>query len=150
MVSGARASPAATRRSLLLLYAAVAAGSVVGSVLRWSVSGAGAAWLGGDFPWGTAIANVSGSWAIGLFARLSAPEGRLFAGPRMRHFAMTGVCGGYTTFSVLSIETLRMIQDGMMLRAMLYAAGSLAASLAAVWLGDALAARFNRLRGAAP
>jgi CrcB protein len=130
------------------LYAAVAAGSVIGTVLRWAVSIAGAAWIGDAFPWPTLLTNVTGSLAIGFFARLTAPGGRVFAGPRLRHFVMTGVCGGYTTFSLFSLETLHLAMDGAILAAAAYAAGSLVTWLAAVWAGDALAARVNRLRGA--
>jgi CrcB protein len=135
------------RRSLALLYLAVAIGSVVGSVLRWGVSLAAPAWLGALFPWGTLFANVTGSLAIGFYARLTAPGGRLFASPRMRHFVMTGVCGGYTTFSVFSLETLQLAPRAPILAAA-YAMISIAAWLLAVWLGDALAARINRLKGA--
>lgn len=135
------------RRWLAQLYLAVAVGSVIGSVLRWGVSAAAIACLGALFPWGTLFANVTGSLAIGFYARLTAPGGRLFAGPRMRHFVMTGVCGGYTTFSVFSLETLQLAQQAAAL-AMVYIVSSIATWLAAVWLGDALAARINRLKGA--
>jgi CrcB protein len=149
-VSGNASPRASPWRIQLALYAAVAAGSVVGAVLRWAVALAAASWLAGPFPWGTLFANASGSLAIGFFARLSAPDGRLFAGPRLRHFVTTGVCGGYTTFSVLSLETLRLAQQGVILSAALYALVSLAAALLAVWIGDMLAARLNRLKGAPP
>jgi CrcB protein len=149
-VSGDASPRGSAWRTQLALYAAVTAGSVAGTVLRWAVSMAAASWLAGPFPWGTLFANASGSLAIGFFARLSAPDGRLFAGPRLRHFVMTGLCGGYTTFSVLSLETLRLAQQGAILSAALYALVSLAAALIAVWIGDAAAARFNRLKGAAP
>ena len=130
------------------LHAAVAAGSVIGTLLRWAVSIAGAAWLGEAFPWPTLFINVSGSLAIGFFARLTAPGGRVFAGSRLRHFVMTGILGGYTTFSLFSLETLRLALDGAIVAAIAYALGSLVGWLAAVWAGDALAARLNRLRGA--
>lgn len=133
----------------LRLYAAVAAGSVIGSVLRWAVSLALATWVGGNLPWATLFANVSGSLAIGFISRLTSPGGRVFASPPLRHFMTTGVCGGYTTFSVFSLETLRLTLDIAVLPAAAYVAATLTGSLAGVWMGDLLAARFNRLRGAA-
>ena len=66
----------------------------------------------------------------------------------MRQFVMTGVCGGYTTFSMFSLETFRMLQHGRILGAVGFIALSLFAWLGAVWAGDALALRFNRLKGA--
>jgi CrcB protein len=133
---------AATTRAELTLYASVAAGSVIGSVLRWLV--------GLALPWGTLFVNLTGSFAIGLFAGITAPGGRWFVGPRVRQFVMTGVCGGYTTFSMFSLETLRMLQQGKVFAAAGYIALSLVAWLGSVWVGDALAIRFNRLKGAKP
>ena len=124
------------------LYAAVAAGSVIGSVLRWLV--------GLALPSGTLLVNLTGSFAIGFFAGMTAPGGRWFVGPRSRQFFMTGVCGGYTTFSMFSLETLLMLQQGKLVAAASYVALSLTAWLGAVWAGDALAMRLNRLKGARP
>lgn len=131
---------AASSNAELTLYASVAAGSVIGSVLRWLV--------GLALPWGTLFVNLTGSFAIGFFAGMTAPGARWFAGPRMRQFFMTGVCGGYTTFSMFSLETLRMLQQGKLLDAAGYIALSLVAWLGAVWAGDVLAMRLNRLKGA--
>ena len=88
------------------------------------------------------------SFAIGFFSGMTAPGGRWFVGPRLRQFFMTGVCGGYTTFSMFSLETLRMLQQGKLVTAASYVALSLIAWLGAVWAGDALAMRLNRLKGA--
>lgn len=133
---------AADTRAEVALYTAVAAGSVIGSVLRWLV--------GLALPWGSVFVNLTGSFAIGFFAGMTAPGGRWFVGPRLRQFFMTGVCGGYTTFSMFSLETLRMLQQGKLVTAALYVALSLIAWLGAVWAGDALAMRLNRLKGAHP
>lgn len=141
-LSETAARPRANTRAELALYASVAAGSVIGSVLRWLV--------GLALPWGALFVNLTGSFAIGLFAGMTAPGGRWFVGPRVRQFVMTGVCGGYTTFSMFSLETLRMLQQGKVLVALAYIALSLFAWLGAVWVGDALALRFNRLKGAKP
>ena len=138
-LSRAKAGAAGTRAEAAL-YTAVAAGSVIGSVLRWLV--------GFALPWGTLFVNLTGSFAIGFFSGMTAPGGRWFVGPRLRQFFMTGVCGGYTTFSMFSLETLRMLQQGKLVTAALYVALSLIAWLGAVWAGDGLAMRLNRLKGA--
>jgi fluoride exporter len=120
-------------------------GGVIGSLLRWLVGlllppGAG------GLPWAIFAANASGCLVIGLYAALTGPDGRLFVGPRMRQFVMTGICGGYTTFSGFSLETLQLVSSGDVHSAALYVALSLASWLAAVWLGDLLASRLNRWR----
>jgi CrcB protein len=134
-------------RQTAALYACVAAGSVIGGVLRAAAGLAALALLGPGFPWGTLFANLTGSFAIGFYATLSEPDGRLFASSRQRQFVMTGICGGYTTFSVFSLETLRLLQAGDAPSAGLNVGVSVVAWLAAVWLGHALAARLNRLKG---
>jgi CrcB protein len=91
-------------------YLAVALGSAVGGTARWVASEALAG--GAGFPWGTLFVNATGSWLIGLYAALTVPGGRIAAGPLQRHFVMTGICGGYTTFSVFSLETVRFLEDG--------------------------------------
>jgi fluoride exporter len=135
-------------RDRLLLYLSVALGTAVGGVARALVSLAAVELAGPGFPWGTLVANVGGSFVIGFYATLTAPDGRLFAGVRQRHFVMTGFCGGFTTFSVFSLENLRFAAEGDYLRAALYVGVSVVTWLAAVWLGHVLAARINRLRGA--
>lgn len=89
-----------------------------------------------------------GSFIIGFYATLSAPDGRLFVGARQRHFVMTGICGGFTTFSVFSLETLRFAVEGLYWMAAVYVGLSLVTWLAAAWLGHALATRINKLGGA--
>jgi CrcB protein len=137
----------ARAQTMFTLYGAIAAGSVIGSLLRWLASLASLSLLGPAFPWGTLVVNVTGSFAIGYYAAVTGPDGRLFVGPRTRQFVMTGICGGYTTFSMFSLETLRFLQAGNSLAASLYLALSITTWLAAVWLGDALAIRVNRLKG---
>ena len=132
-------------RSTLSLYAAVTAGSVLGSLARWMI---GAVFAEGGFPWTTLAINASGSFAIGFFARLTAPDGRVFAAAPTRHFVMTGLCGGYTTFSLFSLESIGFIQHGAPVIAATYVSVSIFAWLGAVWIGDVIALRFNRLKGA--
>jgi fluoride exporter len=131
-------------RSAALLYAAVAAGSVIGGLLRALASLAIEPHA--ELPLATMFVNVTGSFVIGFYAALTGPEGRLLAGPRQRQFVMTGICGGYTTFSAFSLETLRLLQVGNLSAAGLNIAISIVTSLVAVWLGHALATRLNRLR----
>ena len=83
-------------------YLWVAIGGALGSVARYWCSGVVARWFGESFPWGTLVVNVIGSFIIGLFATLTAPEGRWFVASEARVFVMAGLCGGYTTFSSFS------------------------------------------------
>lgn len=135
-------------RTVALLYAAIALGSVIGSVLRWLATIGLHTALDDSFPWGTLFVNVTGSFVIGFYAALTGPDGRLFVSARMRQFVMTGICGGYTTFSIFSLETLRLIQDAAWAAASANIGVSIVAWLAAVWAGDAAASRLNRSRRA--
>jgi CrcB protein len=144
--AGMKAQRLARWRTTALLYGAITLGSILGSMLRWLASLGMHSALGDAFPWGTLFVNVTGSFAIGFYAALTAPGGRLFAGPRTRQFVMTGVCGGYTTFSLFSLETLDLLRRGAAAEGALYVVISIATWLAAVWAGDALASRLNRLR----
>jgi CrcB protein len=131
----------------LLLYLSVAAGTTIGGVGRALVSLAGAELAGPGFPWATLVVNVVGSFVIGFYATLTDPDGRLLVGARQRQFVMAGICGGFTTFSVFSLETFRLATTGHVGMAAVYVGASVVASLAAVVAGHALAARFNRLGG---
>jgi fluoride exporter len=131
-------------RDRLRLYAWVAAGSALGGTLRFVCSDLVHAFAGHGFPWGTLTVNVLGSFAIGFYATLTAPEGRLFAGTTARQFVMAGVCGGYTTFSIFSLETLLLVQSGALLAAGGNVALSVVCWLVAVWLGHASAMALNR------
>jgi CrcB protein len=136
---------AADRKRVALLYACVAAGSVAGGVARYLVSLVLAA--GAGFPWATLFVNVTGSLIIGFYAALSGPDGRMMASVQQRQFVMTGFCGGYTTFSAFSLETLMLVRAGMARTALIYVVVSVIGWLLAVWLGHILAVRFNRLKG---
>ena len=104
--------------------------------------------FGTTFPWGTFIVNVTGSFVIGFYATLTGPDGRVFASGHSRQFFMTGICGGYTTFSSFSLQTLNLARDDEWLQAGGNAVGSLVACLVAVWLGHLAAAYLNQLKGA--
>ena len=130
-----------------MLYLLVALGGALGSVLRFWLSGLVASQVGTTFPWGTFVVNVSGSFVIGFYATLTAPDGRVFASQDARQFVMTGICGGYTTFSSFSLQTLNLVRDDEWLQAGGNVAGSVAACLVAVWLGHLAAAYLNQLKG---
>lgn len=129
-------------------YIAVAAGSAVGGVARYGLSGWVAAHAGETFPWGTLAVNVSGSLLIGLIAGLNAADGRTLLQPTWREFLIAGVCGGYTTFSAFSLQTLNLLRAGDLRRAGGNAILSVLLCLAAVWLGHSLAMALHRARGA--
>jgi fluoride exporter len=96
----------------MLAYLWVALGGALGSVSRYWLSGVVAARWGETFPWGTLVVNVTGSVLIGFLSALGLPEGRWLAPPGVRLFFMVGVCGGYTTFSSFSLQTLNLLRDG--------------------------------------
>ncbi|SJZ37529.1 camphor resistance protein CrcB [Enhydrobacter aerosaccus] len=126
----------------LTLYLAVIVGGILGSLARWIVALVLPATLGG-LPWPTLFANVTGCFVIGFFAALTGPSGRLFIGPKSRQFVMTGICGGYTTFSGFSLEMLRFVSAGDVRSAAIYLIVSIVAWLSAVWVGETLAERIN-------
>ncbi len=126
-----------------LLYLAVALGSLVGGLARYGCGLLAAALLGPGFPWGTLIVNVVGSLVIGGFNTLTGPDGRLLMGTLGRQFVMTGICGGYTTFSAFSLETLTLLQEARPAAAAANVAASLALCLIAAWIGHRVAARIN-------
>jgi CrcB protein len=125
----------------------VTLGGGLGSAARFLASGWVARRFGEAFPWGTLLVNVSGSFVIGLFAALTATEGRWLVAPAGRQFFMIGVLGGYTTFSSFSLQTLTLAQDGDWLRASGNVAASVAGCLVAVWVGWLLGSQFNAAKG---
>jgi CrcB protein len=129
------------------LYAAVAFGSVIGSVLRALASIAIHDAVGYGFPWGTLFVNVAGSFVIGAYAALTGPGGRLRAGPLQMQLVMTGFCGGFTTFSMFSLETLRLWQNGHTADAGANIALSVVTWLTAVWAGHRAATAIHRRKG---
>ena len=124
-------------------YLLVAIGSMLGGTLRFWLSGVIANWVGQTFPWGTLVINVTGSFAIGLFATLTGPDGRVFVPGEWRQFFMIGICGGFTTFSSFSLQTLTLAQDGEWFWAGLNISLSLVLCLFGVWLGHAGAMLLN-------
>jgi CrcB protein len=129
-----------------LLYCWIAVGSALGGIARYWCSGVAARLFGETFPWGTLFVNVSGSFIIGFFATLTAPDGRVFTGSTMRQFVMLGLLGGFTTFSSFSLQTLNLAQDGEWLHAGGNIVGSVVLCLVAVWLGHLLALSINTMK----
>ena len=118
-------------------------GSALGGMARYAVSGAVARRIGETFPWGTLLVNISGGFVIGIAAAEIAAGGALPGDLTVRQLVMVGLCGGYTTFSAFSLETLELLQRGRPLAAAAYVALSLAFGLAAAWIGHALALKAN-------
>ena len=131
----------------MLNYVCVGLGGALGSVARFWFSGLIARQFGETFPLGTLLVNVSGSFAIGFFATITDTEGRWLVSPAFRQFFMAGVCGGYTTFSSFSLQTLNLAQDGEWLKAGANVLGSVACCLIAVWLGHLAALSINPTKG---
>src|SRR4051812_48822823 len=107
-----------------MTYFWIAVGSALGGVARYWCSGITARLMGETFPWGTLLVNVLGSFVIGFFFTYTAPDGRIFVSSTTRQFVMTGLCGGYTTFSSFSLQTLNLIREGELLFAGANIAGS--------------------------
>lgn len=131
----------------MLSYLLIAIGGALGSVARFWFSGAIARQFGETFPWGTMLVNISGSFAIGFFATLTGPEGRWLVNPNGRQFFMIGVCGGYTTFSSFSLQTLNLMEEGEWWYAGANAVLSVLLCVAGVWLGHLLATGINSTKG---
>lgn len=128
-------------------YLLIALGGAFGSIARFWCSGVVARLYGETFGWGTIAVNVVGSFVIGLFFTLTAPEGRLLIPSEWRAFVMIGICGGFTTFSTFSLQTLNLVRDEQWLLAGGNIVLSVVACLLAVWLGHVLALHLNALKG---
>jgi CrcB protein len=130
----------------MMSYLWVAIGGALGSVARFWCSGFVAQTVGGTFPWGTMVVNVVGSFIIGFFGTLTGADGRLLVSPDIRTFVMVGFCGGYTTFSSFSLQTLELIRNRDFAEAGSNVLLSVALCLVAVILGSVAAAWLNGLK----
>ena len=129
----------------MLAYLWVALGSALGGVARFGLGLlAGRLW-GDSFPWGTIGINILGSFIIGFFGALTTPEGPIPASQSLRIFVMVGICGGFTTFSSFSLQTVSLARDGSWLGAMANVLLSVTLCLLAVTLGHYSAARIGVL-----
>lgn len=125
-------------------YLPAAVGSALGAVARYAISALVLSLQGPGFPWGTLTVNVAGSLLIGFFASLLATDGRFGANHAMRQLILVGFCGGFTTFSIFSLEVLLLLTDGEIGRAVTYLLLSLVLWLAAVWAGFQLGSLVHR------
>ncbi len=129
----------------MMAYLYVALGSALGGMARYGVGLAMARLLGTGFPWGTILINVVGSFIIAFFGTLTLPGGRLPAEMGLRVFVMVGICGGFTTFSSFSLQTLELARDDAWAAAFANIALSVVLCLAAATAGHVLAARLGVL-----
>ncbi|MDP2412060.1 MAG: CrcB family protein [Pseudolabrys sp.] len=129
------------------LFLAVGLGAALGSVARYLCSIGMQVMLGTGFAWGTLTVNVLGSFLIGLYATLTEPDGRLMASAATRQFVLSGFCGGFTTFSIFSLETLLLVERGAFALAAINVAASVILWLLAVWVGYRIGVHINRLKG---
>jgi CrcB protein len=120
----------------------VMAGGALGTLARYVVSVLMLP-FSKELPWGTILINVSGSFLIGLFGTLTLATGRYPVPENLRMFVMIGFCGGYTTFSSFSLQTLDLLRAGAFGRASVNVAGSVIVCILAVVAGHAIASYFN-------
>jgi CrcB protein len=120
---------------MMIIYLAVAVGGAIGSVGRFWLASFMLRLTGPQFPWGTILINILGSFVIGWFAAITAAGGRYQASNDMRAFIMIGICGGFTTFSSFSLQTVDLLRSGEPARAAANVAVSVAACLSATALG---------------
>src|SRR5436305_8367449 len=119
----------------MLNYIVVMLGGALGTGARFWPSGIVAGRVGEFFPLGTLVVNVTGSFLIGFFAAFIDSEGPFLVPPRFRQFFMIGVCGGYTTISSFTLQTLDPIPGGDLLKAFLNTLLPSVCCLAALWGG---------------
>ncbi len=124
----------------------ISLGGALGTAGRYLLSGYVASLVGETFPFGTLLINVTGSFIIGLFGALTLPDGRYFIAATPRQFVMTGLCGGYTTFSSFSLQTLNLLQDGEFAYAGANIVGSVVLCLLAVWAGYVIGTAINSMK----
>ena len=127
----------------MLTYFYIALGGALGSVARAWTTNVMVRMVGASFPWGTILINVVGSFIIGFFGALTASDGRFQVHADARAFVMIGICGGYTTFSSFSLQTLDLFRDGKPGAAFANIGLSVILCLMAVSAGYASAMAFN-------
>jgi CrcB protein len=115
----------------------VALGGALGSAARWLLSSAVLRASGSLFPLGTFAVNLLGCVVFGVIA--GAAEQRVPLTPAARLFLLTGILGGFTTFSSYAFESYALLRDGQFLSAIVNIVGQVVAGLAGVWIGVAVA-----------
>ena len=127
-----------------MIYFWVAVGGAIGSMARLWLGVKVTLLTGLAFPWGTILVNIIGSLVIGFVATLTGPNGRVVVSVNAQAFVMVGLCGGFTTFSAFSLQTLELARDGRLMHAGANTMLSVVLCLGAVALGHWLAALFGR------
>jgi fluoride exporter len=117
-------------------------GGALGTLARYVISVL-AQPISRDLPWGTIGINVTGSLLIGFFGTLTLAQGRYPVSENLRLFVMIGFCGGYTTFSSFSLQTLDLLRSGAIVRASANVVASVVMCVLAVAVGHYIAAQFN-------
>jgi fluoride exporter len=125
-------------------YLFVGLGAALGGMARYGFAGFIGNWVGATFPWGTLVVNVTGCFIIGIVNTLTGPDGVFLVPLSARLFVMVGICGGYTTFSSFSLETLNLMRNGEWLPAGSYVLTSVVFCMIGVWLGHVAAVAINR------
>jgi fluoride exporter len=120
-------------------YFWIALGSALGGAGRYWCSGLVARHFGETFPWGTLVVNVLGSFVVGF-------ADALLASTPARQLFMSGLCGGYTTFSSFSLQTLNLARDGEWASAGANVGASVGTCLISVWLGHIAAVALNQAK----
>lgn len=120
-----------------ILYIAVGGG--IGSVLRYLTTLITGKCCQSVFPYGTFLANIIGCLLIGLFVGYF--EKNALLSKELKFFLVTGLCGGYTTFSAFSSENVQLLQNNQMGMALLYTALSVMIGFTATWAGLLIAAK---------
>ncbi len=130
----------------MLIYLWLFLGGGIGTIGRYAINGLVSKRFE-TFPMGTLVINVTGSFIIAFFATLTEPQGRWLVSPSFRTFFMVGICGGYTTFSSFSLQTLNLAEDGQWLYAGLNAGLSVFLCLFGAWLGHMAGASLKPAKG---
>ena len=130
----------------MISYLLIAIGSAVGGMLRHWLSMITSNSFGETFPLGTLFVNILGSFIIGIFASLTAADSKFLFGTTTRQLIMIGFCGGFTTFSSFSLQTLYLLQDDEWLKALLNTLLSFSLCMFSVWLGYTITVNYNQLK----
>jgi fluoride exporter len=120
----------------------VTLGGAVGTLLRYGI-GEWAQPISKSLPWGTIFINIAGSFVIGFFGTLTLANGKYPVSENARLFVMVGLCGGFTTFSAFSLQTLDLLRDGAALRAGANVVLSVVMCVVAAWAGHVIASGIN-------
>ena len=129
---------------MVLAMVLVFLGGAAGSMWRFWWSGLVAERFGETFPFGTLVVNTVGSILVGLFAGFLMHVSNSSLASALQQLLVIGICGGLTTFSSFSLQTLALAQEGEWFRAMMNSVASFALCLAAVWIGHSAVSIINK------